>query len=227
MNYRSAIRHCRILLRGDRQAWKHLPYQLKMKIRGVDLRWTSLEQNGLSEERSYRYSDSGGPDLEELLDSLPISPSDSVLDLGCGKGGALITLAKYPFTKVDGVEISPELADIASANMKKLQISKSTIYCSDAADFTNLDSYSHFYMYNPFPEAVTERVLQNIRASINSRARRVILIYKNAVFHKLVLDTGFHKVSGTKIIHPDYPPFSIYAADSLVRTTARDRCVHG
>jgi SAM-dependent methyltransferase len=227
MNYRSAIQHCRVLLSGDRQAWKHLPYQLRIKMRGIDLRWTTLEESDLSAERSYRYSDSGGPDLEELLDTLKISPSDAVLDLGCGKGGALITLAKYPFAKVDGVEISPKLADIASANMTKLQISNSAIYCSDAADFTNLDSYSHFYMYNPFPQAVTQRVLQNIQSSVRRRARRGTLIYKNAVFHNLVLDAGFRKVSGTQIIHPDYPPFSVYAADSWVRTAAQDRYVSG
>ncbi|MGC1684320.1 MAG: class I SAM-dependent methyltransferase [Candidatus Acidiferrales bacterium] len=196
-----------------------------MKIRGVDLRWASLEECGLSAERSYRYSDSGGPDLQELLDTLKISPSDEILDLGCGKGGALITLAKYPFAQVDGVEISPELSDIARANMKKLQISNSTIYCSDAAQFHSLDSYSHFYMYNPFPQSVTQRVLENIQSSLRRRPRRAILIYKNAVFHKLVLDAGFRKISGTQNIHPDYPPFSVYATESAARASQPERHV--
>jgi SAM-dependent methyltransferase len=227
MNYRSAIQHCRVLLRGDRNAWKHLPYQLRMKIRGIDLRWTSLEESGLSEERSYRYSDSGGPELEELLDTLTITPPDAVLDLGCGKGGALITMAKYPFVQIDGVEISPALAEIARANMKKLQISNSTIHCSDAADFANLDSYSYFYMYNPFPQAVTQRVLENIQSSLGRRPRRATLIYKNAVFHRLVLDAGFRKVSGTQKTHPDYPPFSVYAAENLACTSAQERHVRG
>ena len=82
-------------------------------------------------------------------------------------------------------------------------------------------------MYNPFPQAVTQRVLQNIQSSVRRRARRGTLIYKNAVFHNLVLDAGFRKVSGTQIIHPDYPPFSVYAADSWVRTAAQDRYVSG
>ncbi len=213
MNYRSAIQYCQLLFQADRQAWKYLPYQLKMKMNGIDLRWTSLQESGLSEERSYRYSDSGGPDLEELLDTLMISSSDAVLDLGCGKGGALITLAEYPFARVDGVEISPKLARIAGTNIKKLQISNSTIYCCDAADFTELDSYSYFYMYNPFPREVTLRVLENIQSSLRRRARQVTLVYKNPVFNRLVLNAGFRSVSDTQQIHPDYPPFSVYAAD--------------
>jgi SAM-dependent methyltransferase len=213
MNYRSAIQYCRLLLQGDRQAWKYLPYQLRIKMKGIDLRWASLDDIGLSEERAYRYSDSGGPDLEDLLKTLAILPSDAVLDLGCGKGGALITLAEYSFARVDGVEISPKLAHIAQANIQKLRISRSTIFCGDAADFTDLDSYTYLYMYNPFPQAVTSRVLENIQSSLLRRPRRVTLIYKNAVFSSLVLNAGFHSVGGTPQTHPDYPSFSVYAAD--------------
>jgi SAM-dependent methyltransferase len=211
MNLRSAISHCSSLLKGDPQAWKHLPYQLRMKAQGIDLRWTSLEETGLSEERCYRYSDSGGPNLEELLDRLTISPlSDSVLDIGCGKGGALISFAKYPFARVDGVEISPALSRIAQANMKKLGIRHANVFCCDAAIFTELDAYSFFYLYNPFPRDVTAAVLHNMEASLRRRLRQVTLIYKNPVFHELVLGAGFRKVSETSETHPDYPPFFVY-----------------
>lgn len=219
MNFRSAITHCGSLLRGDERAWRHVPYLLKMRLRGIDLRWTSLEDTDLSEEHCYRYSDSGGPDLEELLDTLTISQSDSVLDLGCGKGGALISLAKYPFARVDGVEISPELAQIAKANMRRLHISRTRIFCGDAAAFTALDEYTFFYMYNPFPQCVTRSVMQNIEASLRRRARRAILIYKNAAFHESVLNAGFRKVRKTLQTHPDYPPFFIYAADGPAQTS--------
>jgi hypothetical protein len=114
---------------------------------------------------------------------------------------------------VDGVEISPQLARTAQSNIQKLKISRSTIFCGDAADFTDLDSYTYLYMYNPFPEAVTLRVLENIRSSLRRRTRRLNLIYKNAVFNDLVLNAGFRWLGDTRQTHPDYPPFSLYAAD--------------
>jgi SAM-dependent methyltransferase len=218
MNYRSALQHLGLLIRGDRQAWRYIPYQLKMKARGIDLRWTSLQESGLSEERCYRYSDSGGPDLESLLDTLPILPSDEVLDIGCGKGGALISFAKYPFSRVDGVEISASLAQVARENIQKLKLTHATVHCCDASDFTSLDSYTYFYMYNPFPHHVMASVLQNIRSSLRRRMRRLTLIYKNAVFHELLVDTGFSKITETLQIHPDYPPFAVYAAGGPVHT---------
>jgi SAM-dependent methyltransferase len=224
MNYKSAIQHCKSLLRGDRQTWRHLPYQLRMKMCGVDVRWMSLQESGLSEERCHRYSDSGGPDLEDLLDTLTILTSDSALDIGCGKGGALISLAKYGFARVDGVEISAELAEVARNNMRRLRINNSAIYCSDAAEFTDLDRYNFFYAYNPFPRTVTRRVLENIQSSLRRRERRAMFVYKNPEFHSYVLEAGFRKIAETRQVHPDYPPFFVYATEAA--ETARPQELH-
>lgn len=215
MTLRSALQHARRLSAGDRKAWLYLPYQLKMKCRGLDLGWQGVRDSGLSEERSHWHSNSGGPDLDALLKHLPILRADTALDIGCGKGGAILTLAQYPFGRVDGVEISPDLARIARRNLSRMRITNSTIFCSDAAEFTDLDAYNHFYMYNPFPDVVMQAVMNNIRSSLARRQRRATLIYKNPVFEPTVLASGFRKVSETRRIHPDYPPFSVYVATEL------------
>jgi SAM-dependent methyltransferase len=186
---------------------------MKMKILGVDLGWVSVKDSGLSEDRSHWHSNSGGPDLERLLDSLSISPSDSALDLGCGKGGAMLTLARYPFARVDGVEISPGLASIAQKNLRRLGIVNARVFCSDAAGFHDLDRYSYFYMYNPFPEQVMESVMDNITSSLSRQRRAVTLIYKNAVFAHVVNRAGFQKIAETEQRHRDYPAFCVYRID--------------
>jgi SAM-dependent methyltransferase len=216
MNYRSALQHVRLLLAGDRQAWKYFPYRVRMKIHGVDLSWVSAKDSGLDEKRSHWHSNSGGPELEDLLDTLPIARSDKVLDIGCGKGGALITLSQYPFARVDGVEISPVLARVAESNLKKLRIRNVKIFCADASEFSDLDSYTYFYMYNPFPALVMFAVVQNILNSLKRRDRGVTLIYKNALCHDLLLALGFRKISESQQFHPDYPPFSVYSTDAAV-----------
>jgi len=214
VNYASAIHYARRLATFDTQAWRYLPYRAKMKLLGIDLSWASVEQSGLSHERSHWYSDSGGPDLKRLLDTLPIDNSDSVIDLGCGKGGAMLTLARYPFSCVDGVEISEQLAQTAVRNLARRKITNSRVFCADATDFLDLDTYTYIYMYNPFPERVTKSVLNNIRASLLRSGRTITLIYKNPIFDRLLLEYGLKKLLQTEQQHADCPPFGVYFANS-------------
>ena len=227
MTFRSCARHFRRLLSGDPMAWRHLPYQLSMKIQGVDLTCVSVKDLGLSEERSTYHSNSGGPYLEKLLDTLSLSQSDTVLDIGCGKGGAMLTLARYPFAQVHGVDISPERARIAQVNIRRLGIQNATVCCRDAADFVDLDPSTYFYMNNPFTALVLRPVLKNIMSSSKRRKRRVTLIYKNPVFNTLVLNAGFHKIGETQRTHPDYPPFSVYIGDGAKWTASLERPADG
>jgi SAM-dependent methyltransferase len=220
MNYDSVLSYIRRLTTFDIQAWRYLPYKVKMKLVGIDLSLVSIEQSGLSYERSHLHSDSGGPDLKGLLDRLPIEKSDAVIDLGCGKGGAMLTLAQYPFLFVDGVELSNQLADTAFKNLQTKRISNARVFCMDAADFVDLDPYTHIYMYNPFPELVMRCVLKNLNESLLRRERSLTLIYKNPVFNSLLLEHGFTKILQTEQRHRDYPAFGVYLADG---TSARSR----
>jgi len=210
MTVRSLARVVVQLLAGDHKAWTYLPYQIVMKCRGVDLGWVSVRDSALSEARSHWHSNSGGPDLDRLLRTLPISASDSAVDIGCGKGGAILTLRRYPFARVDGIEIAPQLAAIARANLARLDIVNSSVFCCDAAEFTDLHSYTYFYLYNPFPEIVMNSVMNNISSSLEKRPRDATLIYKNPIFENRVLRAGFSKVSQTRQTHPHYPPFAVY-----------------
>lgn len=180
-----------------------------MMFHGVDLSGATVEDCGLTEERSYGHKDSGGPDLSKLLRTLPISVSDAVIDLGCGKGGALLTMAEYPFARVDGVELSPQLAQIAQQNVDRLHIKNSKLFCCDAASFTELDVYTYFYMYNPFPKVVMSAVISNITCSLQRHARNATLIYKNPVFHDVVVNAGFRKSADIREPHLHHG-FSIY-----------------
>jgi SAM-dependent methyltransferase len=212
MNSTSALKYVRRLASLDIQAWRYLPYKTKMKMRGIDLSLVSVEQIGLSHERSHMHSDSGGPDLKRLLNTLPIDNSDAVIDLGCGKGGAMLTLAQHPFSRVGGVEIAENLAAVARKNIEKLRIPNAFVFCCDAADFVDLDAYTYVYMYNPFPQLVMSSVLDNINESLVRRNRTLTLVYRNPVFDALLLEYGFTKVLQTQQPHPDYPAFAVYLA---------------
>ena len=85
-------------------------YQLSWRVRGLDLYpVTSVETLGLSPENANVFSDTGGPALAEVLSVLPVRPDDVALDVGSGKGGACITMARFPFSEVVGIEGSHPL----------------------------------------------------------------------------------------------------------------------
>lgn len=211
MTLQSAVCQVRFLLTGDRKLWRLLPYLVWLKWKKIDLRWQSVEELALPADSAHAHSNSGGPYLTKVIDSLEISPADSVLDIGCGKGGAMLSFARAPFSRIDGVELSPAVAEIARNNLKRARVSNVTVYCGDAAEFDRLDSYNYFYMFNPFPEAVTARVLDNIRQSARRRARKITLIYKNPIFEAVVLASGFRKI---RTFDHDYPPFAMYVLDA-------------
>lgn len=171
--------------------WRTLLYRLHMKWKGIDLGYVSVKDLGSTEDRSVFHNNSGGPGLDSILKTLSISTGDEMLDLGCGKAGAILTMAKYPFARVDGVEISEMLIEVARNNLSRMKVSNSALFHSDAAEFTDIDRYTFFYMYYPFPRVVTKSVLENINRSLERRKRRLIVIFNNSVDHDLVLAYGF------------------------------------
>jgi SAM-dependent methyltransferase len=225
MKYHSVLSYIRQLTSFDPETWRLLPYRLRMTYRGIDLRGANPADLGLSEDRSAGHRDSGGPDLDRILKGFSISRSDSVLDIGCGKGGAMLTLAKYPFARVDGLELSPQLVRIAQHNLERMHISNATLFCCDALNFSELDHYNYFYMYNPFPEIVMRPMMDNIVSSFRRLPRKVTLIYKNPVSHGVVVSKGFQKVGQTQ--RRMHHPFSIYVSNPVGAPAAEECVIHG
>jgi len=172
-----------ILKRGE---FREFLFRLRVRFQKIDLRYASLNELGLSADRSFHYAHSGGIHLEKVLNSLQITPGDAIIDFGSGKGGALITFARYPFSKITGVELMPELVYIAEQNLRKLHISNVTMSISDAAYFVDLDEYNYFYFYSPFPGNVMLAVMNNIVSSLRNNPRIVHLIYCNPEFHGII-----------------------------------------
>ena len=189
---------------------RHAWYGLGLILRGVEMRWLEVRDVGLSEDRAHAHGNLGGPDCELVLRALPISSHDSVLDLGCGMGGAMLTMAKFPFERIDGLELSGRLVEIANRNLRRMGITRSHVYHMDGADFTDYDRYSFLYLYHSFPLVVLEAALANIRASLVRRPRRVLLIYRNPAFEAAVLAGGFTKV---REFHECIPVCTVYGSE--------------
>jgi len=182
-----------LLCRGE---WREFIFRIRVHIQKIDLRNTYLEELNLPEDRCHYYADSGGPHLDKVLKTLKITARDSVVDFGSGKGGALITLSRYPFARIAGVEISPVLVTIAKENFAKLDIKNVTMNVCDAVNFADLDEFNYFYFFSPFPAAVMSAVVRNIRASLTNKPRKATIIYFNPECHDaMVTDSPFVKIN--------------------------------
>lgn len=164
--------------------------------RGIDLAPVNVLDLGLDPAEAHGCMNSGGPALEGVLRAMDIRPGTAVIDLGCGKGGALISFARFPFARIAGIEIVPQLVEIARRNLARAGCAGVEVHCADAAAFTALDPFDLVYLFNPFPAPVLVQVVGNLRASLERRPRPLRVLYKNPVDEALLLDRGLFRPAG-------------------------------
>lgn len=111
------------------------------------------------------------------------------VDLGCGKGRALILAAQRNFTKIVGVEFSPELAAIARRNVADLGI-RADIIEMDVAEFRFPEGNLLVYMYNPFDKTVMHSVITNLAEWRAGNSGKGFLIYINPVCYQAIEAAG-------------------------------------
>lgn len=159
---------------GDFRA---LWYALWIRFKHLDFELATPDSLGLSTSQANHYSNSGGPELESVLKSLDIQPTDRILDYGSGKGGATFTMSQFPFAEVLGIELSPELITVARRNAELLNIRNVSFECCNATEF-NPDRFTHAYLFNPFPATVCEEVHKGWLASLDRSPRPLTVICK-------------------------------------------------
>lgn len=190
-----------------------IAYKFKIlweKLRGIDfLQGESVESLGLSPARSERYSSSANKYLDNVLSSLTIHPGDRIIDFGCGKGAAMARMSRFDFETVEGVELSPKLADIAKTNMRRLGLKHAVIHLRDATQFLDLDRFKFFYFYNPFPCMVMQDVMTNILASLKRFPREASIIYRNPKCHEQIIEGGLFMKTKDFPTEEDFP-ISVY-----------------
>ena len=87
---------------------------------------------------------------------LPVRPrqEDAFLDYGSGMGRVLVVAGTFPFRRVIGVELSPQLAQIASENVKlarkKMKCCDIQVVVADAAAYEVPADVTFIFFYNPF-----------------------------------------------------------------------------
>lgn len=142
--------------------------------------------------------------FEQIMQALPIDFSRfTLIDLGSGKGRALMMAAGYGFHQAIGVEYIPALHRVAQQNICKFarehrQLKTQMVsLCMDARDYEFPAEPLVLYLFNPFPEPVFAAVLDKLRRSIAESPRPVFLAYRFLEFESLLAECDWlEKIAG-------------------------------
>ena len=119
---------------------------------------------------------------------LPIRHEEfTFIDLGSGKGRALLLAAKFPFRRLIGVEFARELHEIAETNLLNRRNADGTrphfqLHCMDATEFEFPAEPLVLFLYNPFGSEIISRVAQRLLDSYSVCSRAIYVLYINP-FH--------------------------------------------
>jgi SAM-dependent methyltransferase len=196
--------------------WYIFKFRLRAIVYRVDLTTMYQHELGLPPETVFCSSSSGGASLAYALRHLSITGMDRCLDVGCGKGGALITLSDFPFGRVAGLELSDTLIEIARENLHRLGRKDIALFCCNALEFPGYDDYNYIYLYNPFPLAVMKPFLQSLAASLLRAPRTLTVIYKNPTCHDEVVGSGIFDFVEQIQEYNDHP-YNIYRSKVVLQ----------
>lgn len=116
------------------------------------------------------------------------------VDLGCGKGRAVMIASSLGFKNLIGVEFALELVEIAKSNLAKRKILNAIVLHADASDFRFSDSNAVVYLYNPFSQEVLKKVISNLKECFG---KKLYVIYKTPQYGELLDASGFLKRCGS------------------------------
>jgi len=139
------------------------------------------------------------PELfREMMAALPINFCDfTFVDIGSGKGRALLLAAEYPFRRIIGVEVLAELHQAAEENVAAYRertgqesgdgdcekgaerTTAIVTLCMDAREFVFPETPLVVYLFNPLPETGLRRVIRNLEESCRRAPREVWVLYHN------------------------------------------------
>lgn len=156
----------------------------------------ALSTVGIDRERArhgVEYRASGIDFIHKTIAGLDVDYSKyTFVDLGSGKGRALLIASHFPFRRIIGVEFSEKLNDIARANISAYRppdqrCRRLEALCRDAGEYDLPSGPVVIYLYNAFDAVILRRVADRLAASLAREPRDIRLVYVNPV-HRPVLD---------------------------------------
>jgi SAM-dependent methyltransferase len=131
--------------------------------------------------------------FREMMGSLPIDFSEfTFVDVGSGKGRTLLMASEYPFRRIVGVEVLPELHRAAQENIRAFKSSAQRCMqiesiCADAREFVLPEQPLVLYLFNPLPKAALRSFIGKLKQSL----RPLWIVYHNPLLDSVLAESGW------------------------------------
>jgi len=191
----------------------------------MDLTYLDIESPNWIFGNSYQAVDTA--ELREMLEAADVPYEDfTFVDLGSGKGRALLLASERPFRKIIGVEFSQELAEVSRQNIRNYQ--DRARHCPDieviqqvAAHYVLPEERLVLFLYNPFSREVMARVVERACLSWQGHPRDLIVLYNTPDCADLWESTGLFECVKASAAYAIYktPPLS----NHLVYSSSKGR----
>lgn len=133
--------------------------------------------------------------FHRMLSSIERPEGHTFVDLGCGKGRAMLMASLRPFRRIVGVELAPSLLAVARRNLEVFHddaqaCSTFELVHADAAEWRPPRGPFVIYMFQPFPREVMSSMLARLEGSLDEDDRPATIAYMNPLFSDLVTESG-------------------------------------
>lgn len=113
------------------------------------------------------------------------------LDIGAGKGRAILLASEFPFRQVIGVELNPAMAGVARGNTRLWRhehasdptapaIAQIQVVEEDALNFSLPSTPTLIFLFHPFEDPVLKMLLRRIETGFADRPGSLDILYVNA-----------------------------------------------
>ncbi|MGI9259553.1 MAG: class I SAM-dependent methyltransferase [Gammaproteobacteria bacterium] len=125
-----------------------------------------------AQDTAVRYVPTKPEVIRHICRTIPGDRNDYIfLDLGSGRGRALLVASDFPFKEIIGVEVSPMHNKIAQENITKYRPNSQrctaiSSICANVLDYQFPSSDLIIYLYQPFDDPVLRQVLLNLEETI-------------------------------------------------------------
>lgn len=116
------------------------------------------------------------------------------LDVGAGKGRAVMLASQFPFASVEGIELNQDLAELARKNVAiwladatATPLAPITIHHADATKYPLPKGPTLAFLFHPFEDPVLKRFLRHVETHLTRHRHPFDLLYVNAE-HGSILD---------------------------------------
>jgi SAM-dependent methyltransferase len=193
---RAIARHTWRIAQRARRGLNHaehwvFDWRLGVSTRGIVYTADSLTRTG---GNGLYYENCGWLPVRRALRDLAPGPGDVFVDLGSGKGQALLVAGQLPFRRVIGVEIDEDFSMCAKRNVERarhrLKTQEVHTVTANVLDWPIPDDASVVFMCNPFVGQTFQTVIDRIFESYDRHPRSLYLVYAVPWEHNWLMSTG-------------------------------------